>query len=163
MPFTDPIDILIHEHEAGLTQLEKLNSAAQYILRTGFSPEKFGEITEAIQYIETKIRDHYEKEEKFLFPLLERHIATTPKVMMDEHRELWKTVQCIRQNVEDIEEGRIYASTVKEMLQAAGQLYQLFQSHIAKENMVLFPMARKLLTPEEYGFVRQNIIGLSTT
>ncbi len=153
----------MQEHELGLTQLEKLNSAAQYMLRTGFSPEKFEEITEAIRYIETEIRQHYEKEEKYLFPLLERHIATTPRVMMDEHRELWKTVHNIRQNVEDIEEGRIYSSTVKEMLQSAGQLYQLFKSHIAKENMVLFPMARKLLTPEEYGFVSRNIIGLSTT
>ena len=158
----DPIDILVQEHQEELAHLESLNSAAQNISVSGFSPEKFLEVSDSIRHINVEIRTHSEKEEKYLFPILERNNAFQLRAMVEEHRELRKVGLHIQECVEDIEEGRIYSTTVKELLQSAAQLYRLLGSHITKENQVLFPTVRKLLTPTDYDRLRESFASASS-
>ncbi len=154
----DPINMLMREHEQGLANLEQLYAAAQDIGTRGFSPQKFLEIIDSIHRVELDIRTHTDREEKYLYPFIDRHDPLPSRDLVEEHRELVKVIIRIRQSIEDIEEGRIYATTVKELLHAISQLHQLMCNHITKENQVLFPLARKLLSPEEFNQVTQNFV-----
>ncbi len=162
MQFHDPIEVLTREHEEGLHYLEQLHTAAHYISSTGFSLDAFLKLADAIRFIDNELRAHNEKEEKYLFPLLERHAGNPTRVMVEEHRELWKVFARIRECVEDIEEGRIYGTTIKELVQTSEQLYELLMSHINKENQVLFPMVKNVLSNEEYAQLQENIVRSST-
>ncbi|MBI5216858.1 MAG: hemerythrin domain-containing protein [Ignavibacteriae bacterium] len=163
MHINDPLEIFVKEHEEGVHYLHQLQTATKYISQSGFSFDAFMKLGEAIRFIDNELRAHNEKEEKYLFPLLEHHAGNPVRIMLEEHRELWKLFARIRQCVEDIEEGRIYATTVKELVQASDQLYELLLNHIKKEDEVLFPMAKKVLTQEEYEQLRESLLNVPTS
>jgi hemerythrin-like domain-containing protein len=160
---TDPITILTEDHHKGLKRLEDLERAAGYIKENGFSFDAFTQIAEAIEYINLEIRRHNEIEEKYLFPLLDRHVNGPSHIMHNEHRELWKLFSRLLESVEDVQEGRIYATTIWELVESSRSIVAMLSEHIRKENEVLFPMARKLLTKEEYEQVRHDIVGVMRT
>ena len=155
--FPDPIEILMKEHEDGLKRLSELGGAAEYINANGFSFAAYSEITGAIRFINSEIRKHNEKEEKFLFPLMDRHADRQTIVMRNEHRELWKLFNRLLESVEDVEEGRIHPTTIRELVQSSKSLVELLTEHIRKENDLLFPMAKRMLTETEYEQLRQDI------
>jgi hemerythrin-like domain-containing protein len=163
MHINDPFDVFIKEHEEGEHYLQQLHNAATYISHNGFSFDAFMKLGESIRFLDNELRAHNEREEKYLFPLLERHVGNPVRVMLEEHRELWKLFARIKQCVEDIEEGRIYATTVKELVQASEQLYELLMNHIRKENEELFPMAKTKLTTEEFETLKESLLGVSST
>ena len=154
---TDPIQTLMKEHDIGLKYLQRLGDAAEDIRTNGFSFEAFKHVAEAIQFIDTEIRQHNEKEEKYLFPLMERHVDGPPAVMRGEHRKLWRAFSRLRECVKDVEEMRIYPSTVRDLVECSKTIVQLLSDHIAKENDVLFPMAKEILTKDEYRQLTREI------
>lgn len=147
---TDPIEILMHEHEMGLHQLALMANAAMSIEVNGFSAEAFRTIAEAIRYIGSEIRCHNEREEKFLFPALGRHVDGPPAAMRLEHRDLWRAFNELLKVVRDVEDGRLRGSSIRELVQLVHFIVDHLRDHIEKENAVLFPMAKRLLTIEEY-------------
>ena len=159
----DPIELLMKEHEEGMKYLRQLGNAADYIKANGFSFEAFEQMAEAIRFIDTDIRRHNEKEEQYLFPLLERHVDGPPQVMRSEHRELWKAFNKLRECIKDMENLHIYGTSIPELVQCANTVVDLLGNHIAKENEVLFPMAKNVLTDAEYDRLRTNLSAASTT
>ena len=159
----DPIEILVKEHNEGLKRLAELSNAAEYIDRHGFAFEAYTQIAGAIRFINSEIRNHNEKEEKYLFPLIERHVHGPAHAMHNEHRELWRLFSRLLESVEDVEEGRIYATTIKELVLSSRLIVDLLTEHIRKENNVLFPMAKQVLTNDEYEQLSQNIARESLT
>lgn len=153
----DPIEILMKEHKEALQYLKRLGDASDRIKTHGFSFDAFSEIAEAIRYIDTEIRHHNEKEEKHLFPLMNSHVAGPSDVMRDEHRELWRAFNNLMESVKNVEELHIYPTTVKELIQDSKAIVDLLSNHIAKENDILFPMAKQVLTKEEYEQLGKNI------
>lgn len=153
----DPIDILLQEHSVALQYLQQLRDATELIRINGFSYEAFQKIEESIHIIHAEIRLHNEKEERYLFPLLERHIKTPPEVMRNEHRELWKELDRIEECLKDVEESRIYSNTVRELIHCCTSMINMLTNHIEKENNVLFPMAKQLLTADEYLQLQQDM------
>ena len=147
---TDPIEIFMHEHEMGLHQLALMANAAMSIEVNGFSAEAFRTIAEAIRYIGREIRCHNEREEEFLFPALDRHVSGPPGAMRQEHRELWRAFNELLKVVRDVEDGRLRGSSIRELVQLVNFIVDHLRDHIEKENTVLFPMAKRLLTSEEY-------------
>lgn len=153
----DPIEILMKEHEEGLKYLKRLGDAAEHIKTYGFSFDAFEDIAEAIRFIDTEIRHHNEREEKYLFPLMDTHATSPSKVIRDEHRELWRAFNNLMESVKNVEELRIYPTTVMELIQNSKAIVELLSNHIAKENEILFPMTKQLLTKEEYEQLGKNI------
>ena len=159
----DPIEILMKEHDEGIKYLARLDNAADSIRQNGFSAEAFEQIAEAIRFVDVDIRQHNEKEEKYLFPLMDRHVNGPAKVMRSEHRELWRVFSELRKSVKDVEEGRIHGTSIKELLQSSKLLVELLSQHIAKENEVLFPMAKQVLSSEEYEQLKEEINNATVT
>jgi hemerythrin-like domain-containing protein len=145
----DAIAILIKEHEEAIEYLSRLEHASEYIRTNGFSFEAFMQISKALRFIGIEIKHHNEKEEKYLFRLLDEHAKGYQQAMRDEHKELRRLYTKLSESVEDVEEGRIYANTVNELLETSGALIRHLRDHIAKENEVLFPLARRVLTKRE--------------
>ena len=155
--YVDPIECLLREHDEGMKHLAILENAADYIKTHGFSVEAFNQIGESIRFIDAEIRRHNEKEEQYLFPLLERHLNGPSKVMRNEHRLLWGEFNRLQTCVHDIEEGRVRGSSITELIQLSKTIVDLLRNHIEKENKVLFPMAKQVLTDGEYETLREEM------
>jgi regulator of cell morphogenesis and NO signaling len=153
----DPILLLMQEHEEGIKYLKRLGKAADYIHSNGFSFEAFKDVAEAIRFIDNEIRRHNEKEEKYLFPLLASHASEPVEPMRDEHRELWKAFKYLRECVKEVEEMKIYPTTVRDLVRLSKSIVDLLTNHITKENEVLFPLAKSVLTKDEYALLTREI------
>lgn len=90
-------------------------------------------------------RLHHGKEERHLFPALER--AGLPRghgpvqVMLDEHEEGRAGIDALRAGVRALRAGR----PAKDLRSACARYVSLLREHIEKEDEVLFPMAEELL------------------
>jgi hemerythrin-like domain-containing protein len=153
----DPIDILMREHEEVIGYLGRISRSTLSIERNGFSAEAFREIAESVRFIGTAVRQHSDKEDQYLFPLLERHAAESPVSLRHERREMWHLFNELMKSVNDVEDGRIHGTTIRELIQLAHEVVERFQGHITKENTTLFPLAKRLLTPVEYDKLTRGI------
>jgi hemerythrin-like domain-containing protein len=155
--YDDPIDVLMKEHDEGMEQLKHIAGAVKSIQVDGFSGKAFQEIADAVRVFLVVIRRHNAKEERYLFPLMDRHAAGSPSSMRYEHREIGRTFNELVDSVNDVEDGRIHGSSIRELLQVANNVVDQLSSHMTKENTVVFPVARQILTAEEYEQLRKDI------
>jgi hemerythrin-like domain-containing protein len=153
----DPIELLRKEHGEGLKHLERLGNAADSIKANGFSVEAFEEIVNAVRWMNTDVRRHTDREEKYLFPLIERHSSNLPELMRGEHRELGTAFTQLLDIVREIEEGRVRGSSIYEVVQLSYLIVDLMRIHINRENQFLFPLAKKLLSSSEYEALTENM------
>lgn len=151
----DPIEILRKEHVEGLKHLALLENATESLRHNGFSAEAFEQIAESIRWMNTDVRRHTEREEKYLLPLLDRHVIGLPDIVRNEHRELRSAVGQLLNSVQEVEEGKIRGSTILEIVQIATLIVELMRKHIATENNLLFPMTKEVLTAREYDDLKQ--------
>ncbi len=153
----DPIDVLMKEHAYGMSELTNISRAAKSIQVDGFSAKAFQEIAAAVRVIADMIGRHNTKEETLLFPMLERHMNAIPGGMLIEHREVNRTFNELLRSINDIEDGRIHGSSIRELLQLANFVVSHLGNHMMKENTILFPMVKRLLTNEEYEKLRAGV------
>jgi regulator of cell morphogenesis and NO signaling len=93
-----------------------------------------------------------------LFPVLARHLSQTHgplAVMNAEHATF-------RELLNDLD-ASVLAGDCGRQRAAAQDLIDLLRGHIAKEDQVLFPMASRLLSPEEQGEVESRAVALATS
>jgi hemerythrin-like domain-containing protein len=147
MQYSEPMQILVDEHQVITSVLEAVEAAARRTDDT-FDADFF---EKALDFFTTFAdRCHHAKEEAHLFPMLEA--AGVPRdggpigCMLGEHEQGRAHIRAAREALQwarkdDAEARRIVAS---ELLAYAAMLRQ----HIFKENNVLFVMGDQLLTPE---------------
>jgi len=137
-----PTEELKHEHKVILLVLE--GAKRQAALPEGPKPEIMSEMIEF--FVNFVDRCHHTKEEKHLFPKMEEHGVRREGgpigVMLLEHAQGRNLVAVMR---EGLAAGNDLAGLKKNLLSYAS----LLQSHISKENEVLFIMADNALTKEE--------------
>ncbi len=155
--YMDPIDLLIMEHEKGLWQLEIIAHAAESIQIHGFSGKAFLEIANSTRVIDTEMRWHNEKEEKYLLTLLDKHVFESPNVLRHERREMWHAFNELLTSVKNVEDGRVHGTTIRELIQFTQQVVDKFRNQIMKENNDIFPMIKRVLTSDEYEQLRHDI------
>lgn len=140
-----PIDDLMHEHEAILFALKILESFEQRIA-AGQAADT-ADLQAFLGFLkEFADKCHHGKEEGILFPALVS--AGLPAqggpvgVMLDEHVQGRHWIAQMESSLSpQFDPGRF--------VQAASAYRELLQAHIQKENEVLFPMAERLLAPEQ--------------
>ena len=135
----DPFRLLEAEHEEALAALERLELAAHALRSDPASELDLATARDVLEILATKVREHNEKEEAALFPLLRDDAPI--EVFEDEHRTAWTLER---------ELAHLLGNTTADerTVQIALELVALLSQHIARENEVLFPMARSLLGPE---------------
>lgn len=137
--------VLDHEHRLIEKMLEILQKEAEKLKNKQGNPET---VTRALDFF-TEFADgcHHQKEEKVLFPLLqERGI---PKeggpigVMLAEHEEGRKLVVRMKEAAEKRDWPKL--------AEAAASYSELLKGHIWKEDDILYPAGKKVLTGEDAG------------
>lgn len=137
-PVTHPLlQRWMAEHEAALACLARLEEAL------AATPWNAQAVAREAAWLGGEVKAHNEAEEQHLFPLLDPHFGDHSPVscMRDEHRELWHLVL-------QLQEG-LRQEDVTAIVKAGTQAIGILRNHIAKENNVLYPMAERMLSPED--------------
>lgn len=165
-----PTEILIKEHDAILLMLKILDAVATRLGKNEpVNPEHPRQIVEFIRVFADKC--HHGKEENLLFKSMAR--AGVPEqggpiaVMLSEHETGRNLVRNMDTAASAFAEGD--KSAAGQFVQNAHGYISLLSQHIQKENMVLFPMADRVIPNDEqdrllvdFDKVETEIIGEGT-
>ena len=147
----DLITQLSQEHQDYVINLSVLAEVIEGIRVNGRGDYFIATLDHLLESLTIDLDDHARREEDFLFPkLLERAPDGPISVMLEEHQVIralsaqfgrWYPVW--RDGVEE---------AFGDWLEPAETLRGKFSAHMQKENLILFPLARRILT---VGEVRQ--------
>lgn len=151
-PEGHPIHTLMEEHRTVLDFADRLAKSAGELKR-------FDNIDEAIELVQQingfvdhikASRKHYLREENVIFPYLEKHgIKGPPSQMWAEHDRILASEKDIYQLME--QSGIMDFSSFTDQLEdTAKTLYRMLTLHYKKENGILFPLALKSFTEQEW-------------
>lgn len=137
------------DHEEAMHQLQVLENAADSIKASGFSAEAFEQIAETIRWMNTEVRRHTKLEEHYLFPLIEHHVKSLADQMKGDHRDMWDSFSDLLDAVKEVEEGRLHGTSIQTIVAIARSIVEQMRGHIRRENMILYPALKELMTEQE--------------
>ncbi|HNQ22735.1 MAG TPA: hemerythrin domain-containing protein [Phycisphaerae bacterium] len=148
MQYSEPIRILVAEHDVIMSVIEAVEVVAQRS-ENDFPVEFYEQAFDFFPVFADKC--HHAKEETHLFPALEAKGFSRESgpvhCMLHEHDEGRAHVAAVRQALQQIRNGDPAARAAVQ--QHALAYARLLRDHIAKENQVLFVMADHVLSEAE--------------
>jgi len=176
----DPIQRLLREHVSIMGQLAALRGAADRLAREGDRAlaDELPALRATVRMIETELYAHARREDDALFPAVERVLgegAGPTPAMRDEHRAIHTEAERFRATLRELADvqhpaivetsERLRALTAQGADAAAlgvtaRTLIGLLDDHFAKEEQVLFPMTRELLTDDALAAVAREMDAL---
>ncbi|MEM2691245.1 MAG: DUF438 domain-containing protein [Candidatus Bathyarchaeia archaeon] len=147
-----PINILIEEHKMIQQIAEKLGVLAEKVQKAE-NLDAVAEELSQLKHVVDELLDaekHYLREENALFPVLEKHgIREPPAIMWMEHNQLREKKKRLKALIENAVKMGFsdFKRQLGELVKAIGDT---LNSHIYKENNVLFPMALRVITEQEW-------------
>jgi len=133
----DPLGQFEIEHAHALAALASLETAALGLRAGEPAAPHLARAQEVHDFLASAVREHNEREERALFPLLGDAAPTA--VFVDEHAELRSLERNLAAALHDANPDRT--------ADVALDLVALLRAHITRENDVLFPLARAILGP----------------
>ncbi len=144
----DPLRRFEEEHQQALAALRRLEAAA-LALEGGAAPGPQLEIIREVHTIlTTAVRAHNDNEEAALFPVLGDQAPSTS--FIEQHRELRALEERLGRELDR-------SASEQAVVATALAIVELLRTHIAREDEVLFPMARALLGAEGLAVVAQQL------
>ena len=152
-----PIHTFMEEHKIIVANLTELASLTARLKQAG-SFEEFGDDLERLKdvsYHLVEAESHHHREEEALFPAVESHdITEPPEIMKAEHVEFRKKKRELYNLAQD--HGQYSFDEFKRKVVELGEyLPQELQSHIFKEDNILYQIALQVLSPEEWVEVKR--------
>lgn len=164
----DPIDRLLEEHQAIMARVDELRRAVADLRRRGETalPEGLPVLEAVSAMMDTELVAHARREDEALFPALEAIFGATETptaVMREEHRAIHARAQLFHRTLHELNQvehpaivaggERLRAIAAQggrpEDLSAIGaEIIELLDLHFRKEEEILFPMAREVLSSE---------------
>ena len=145
------IDTLIKEHEIILDFLDKLEKTNQKIqkMRSHKDNQEEFELLKNIAEHLAAAEPHHQREEKVLFPEIEkRGVFGPPQVMVMEHEDLRRYKKELKKLTGEI--SKIDFDDFKKRLDTVAKfIIMILRDHIFKENNILYPTALEVI--EENG------------
>nr|WP_207711703.1 hemerythrin domain-containing protein [Sulfobacillus harzensis] len=139
---------MTQEHQDYVLKLSRLAEVIEGIRVNGRGDYFIETLDELLKPLTVDLDDHARREEDFLFPrLLERAPDSPVPVMIAEHVEIRDRSAAFGQWYPAWREGD--DSAYQRWADAALDLRGKFSAHMQKENLILFPLARRVLTAEE--------------
>lgn len=142
LPDEHPIARMLDEHQVFLGRLERLAE----LVAPSRPPEQRGELEELQRVAGFLVgaEPHHQREEQVLFPALQEHgIFGPPEVMASEHVRL----RALKGALHDLA-GRVLAGDRgpwQDLRATAEALIEALRTHIAKEDVVLYPLALRVI------------------
>lgn len=153
-----PVSILLEEHKMIQQMTQELVSLADRIGKAESLSTVSEELARAKRVADELLdaEKHYLKEENALFPVLEKHgITEPPAIMWMEHDQLRKKKKLLKELVENAG-GRDFEDFKKQLDELARSINNVLGSHIFKENNILFPIAQRVVTEQEWATVQRD-------
>ncbi len=163
----DPIDHLLEEHRAIMTRLAPLRRAVEELHGEGADLSRILPVLQdAGQMMATTLLLHARQEDEALFPEIERALDSAggpTAVMRQEHRDIHAGAELFRRTLRELNEVEHPAimargealrslpagvSGTGQLRGIAEEILALVDAHFGKEEQILFPMARQVLTSE---------------
>jgi DUF438 domain-containing protein len=153
-----PVNSFMEEHKI---ILESLNSLSSFLvrLRNAKSFEDLGRNLKKLKDIShhlVEAESHHQREEEALFPKLAKHDIIEPgEIMKIDHTEFRKRKQALYKlshNSEDYD----FDEFKKRILELGGYLVQALESHIFKEDNIIYQIALQILSEDEWQDVKKE-------
>ena len=158
MAIRDPIAIFLKEHDTALVQLQILKRSASEINKNGFTKKAFKQLLKATEFVDEEVRVHNGKEEKALFPVVERYVDGPTTVLREDHVKMARIYKKLHYSIRVLKENHDDKVARQELSEAAEAIVQLMVNHIHKENEILFPLVKRFLTKEELRKVARRML-----
>lgn len=129
----------MREHDEALRRLD--------LMETGARAGDWGAVVGVARWLYQELKPHNEAEEQFLFPLMDPFFAGQhgpTDCMRSEHRVIWDFTLQLQ---EALASG--VPVDAPAAVDLAVQVASNLRAHIEKENQVLYPMAERILGPEQ--------------
>lgn len=163
----DPIERLLQEHRSILRVVAGLREAVGALESRGEAalPAALPALRAAAHLMDGELVSHARREDEALFPALERELGADDGptgVMREEHRAIHARGALLRSTLDELERvqhpalmrsGAELGSLAADGADAAAlratgrEFLSLIEDHFAKEEQILFPMAREVLDP----------------
>jgi PAS domain S-box-containing protein len=151
-----PINILLEEHRLLQQITRKLISLTDKVQKAE-SPEAVSEELAQLRHFVDELLDaekHYLREENVLFPVLEKHgITEPPAIMWMEHNQLREKKKQLKRLIENVA-NMSFPEFKKQLIELANSINNMLNSHIFKENNILFPTAQRVVAEQEWISIR---------
>ena len=151
-----PIHTLMTEHEHIIATLNDL-AALINRLKGAASYEAMGDDIEKLRDIAhhlVEAENHHRREEEVLFPAMEKHdIVEPPEIMKLDHIEFRKRKQALYQLSQN-QRDYTFPEFKAKVTEYGQYLTKELDSHIFKENNILYQIALQVLTPDEWQKVK---------
>lgn len=162
------LKLFTDEHRNTLEQLEVFENTLHEIRKEGINKERNTKLGEFFQFLDDKIVLHNLKEERVLFPLLhdcllekgEHSTGEIPETAVDmlenDHIKMMQLVTLtfslmgISSRLTDPASGLIIVDIAVEQ---GNSLIELLRLHIFREENVVFPLAQKYLSADDFNLM----------
>lgn len=142
------LDDLNQGHNHTLDRLSHIEPVALDLDKGIITPNDWKRLVTFSEYLGKDVCLHFEKEEKILFPAMEKYIGRAGFIhaMLDEHRSFWRAVDTLeeRMNAFNMSEG-VNSTILRSIGQVLTHIIAYLRSHITKEEKSFFPLARNTL------------------
>lgn len=157
------VELFSSDHQTVLGKLEKMDTI---FFQLEDDPTSLGEtdsafLREMVSIFDTELVVHFQREEKILFPVMERYVPREMgpiAIMLEEHVRIFEAIDKFRKDVNGLtSSGGPSEEAISDMLYNARSLIETLRSHIDKEENVLLPMAESHLTQPEWAAVWRDM------
>ena len=153
-----PIYTLMEEHKIILDFIKKLKETVKKINVVKSFDKISGEL-KMLEHIAMHLVEadkHHQREEKVLFPMLERFgIIEPPEIMREEHEELKSRKKELYKTVKEYKKIP-YLEFIRKVNELAEYLIKELPNHIYKEDNVLYPMAIQAIPKKEWQEIKKK-------
>lgn len=164
------IQKLSDEHKAALERINKFEDVIQSIQGQGIDKDAVAGITEFFHFFDHKILEHNQKEDKALFPFLQKRLlelgehsesaskVTAVDMMQADHIKALQlaavsfNVLGLASRLPDAK-SRLVALDVA--IEQSRALIELLKLHIFREENIVFPLAHKFMKKEEFDLLEK--------
>lgn len=160
IPTRDPLAKLMEDHRIFLHTVhafqESLGASGRPIAPTLALPRRIADFARFLAHDVDGV--HGRQEERGLFPVLGRHLPIEGGpigVMLAEHETLRSYQRKLEHSWCALESDLAAEEAHEAVVQVSGEVEQLLEGHVFKEDTVLFPMAYQVLSPRELEEIAQ--------
>lgn len=153
-----PVNTFMEEHKVILNSLNELCSLVDRLKGIN-SFESMGQDREKLKDIAhhlVEAESHHQREEEVLFPKLEKHdIVEPPQIFRLDHVEFRERKQKLYQLAQNYQDYDFLEFKTK-VIELGEYLTRELESHIFKEDNILYQIALQVLSPEEWEEVKKE-------
>jgi len=149
-----PVQILREEHEVILQKIEELRRILEKPAGN-YEEDALNKLDDIVHHL-IEAESHHKREEEALFPELEqRGVTGPPMVMRMEHEELRAHKKALKELLKNHKELS-YMDFLSKLREHGGYIVQNLESHIFKENNILYPTALETIKEDAWTKIKKK-------